>query len=392
MPRPADNLRVVEVAYLTSLGLNQTEVAGLLSCSQPEVSRRLRNAISQGFLLPQMPLFESSAVPPELLEAVEKKFSLATEQSELAEHYRGLRNGLPVRIFVAREFGGSSDENSDPESSGNTSDISPYSMVAKLAAQRLAEHLPRMKQVGVTYGSTLKAVVAEFRRLSPAKDQRIKVYPLTGDVDLLNGTHKIAGISSTELSNSLSTLLSGMSLDISLHQLPIRIPSEFAEDRDRLLRYFSTVPGYSEIYGGIEEVDGRPQPRCDGRMNELDTILTGVGPAQQRDSDFQHFEPQIVELVVGEIAGCWVPIDPQSGRDRTVVEKAAERVMTPPLSFYVERTKFAAEHNRPGVVIIATGEDRVAVIDQLIRIGACSELITDAATAQALLAKSHIGT
>lgn len=371
MARQPDLTRVVDVAYLASEGYKQNQIATLLNLSQTEISRCWKWAEQESLIERRNPELKLS---PEEKAALQEKFEYLSADISLQESYLRHRGGLPVRIFVVGMKLGRTKPSHE-----ETGD-----MVARVAAQRLMKHAPRIEKLGIMWGDVCLRIQKRLQFFDPPH-QGYDVYPLAGDLDTHSRAGEIPEISSTEIARGLIRWLGTEQSPKSLHPIPVRIAPAFREHRDVLVQYFASIPGFKEIYGRLTpQSSGGMQINYDGLLAQVDTVVTSIGPQRHEQIPVRE-EQEVVPLVLGEIAGRWIPkqarhLSPGSkltAEDRRTLADCQSRVLTPPLTYYIDCVQRAEETGKPGVVLAARGRGRGLVLDEIIRSKGCSEVIID---------------
>ncbi|MBV9122693.1 MAG: hypothetical protein JO112_05005 [Planctomycetes bacterium] len=384
MPRPLDEQGIVEAALLAAKGMSQTEIGELLHTHQSVVARRIKRAEEAGWLRrpkPAPPSLDTSRVPPDLLAAAEGKLSHAKLRQELEAKLgqlgRDTRGLLPRAMTIVPAL----NYKTDPKSWDRRSVA-----IGQAGAVRLLGILPRVRKMGILWGKTLQALVQSVCAAGPGRNgrvrQRVEVVPLCGQPIFLSRPHPFA-LSASNLAARLAEELNRAPTDQQVDlAVPASIPREFTGDKDLLRKFFTAVPAYRRVFGC---------PGESGLIAELDTIVTGGG-AVSRNCD-PWLEARISaegqerarweERIAGDLGGI---LFARQGLPKAQQQEANEMVRgmnERGLGVRLEHLQECAQASensrgrRPGVLVVAAGRAKAAVILSAVLEGCVNELVID---------------
>lgn len=252
--------------------------------------------------------------------------------------------------------------------------------------------------VGVTWGHTLASVVGGIEgHVNQVKKHRrthgsVEVIPTTGEP---LGTSGYPERSSTSLSERLSAVLNSERKPVlSLRGVPPVIPQEFKSkkgERKILLDFIQHLRSYKEIF--VEGSNGkRPW------VERVDTIVTSVGSFHS----WLEFNNELVTIggvsredlqqsCLGDVGGVLIP-NPRPEFNADEFNEIAS------LWTGIQRKDFqriagqAKDLGRPGVIVVAAGENKKAIVFELVKQKLVNELIVDQSLAAALADECHIRT
>lgn len=366
-------LYVLAAASLRSEGKKQIEIAQSLKISQSEVSRLLKAAKKNKWLKQVNPRF---VCPSEALrQRMQMKFFSADRllrelkllQPPGTDHLRKISVIHGARGQFSRD-----------------------------AARAVEELVRRARVMGVTWGRTIRELVAGLREhfVRPKSiKQPIQLVPLCGEP--LKDRQDPLKYSSSTLAAELDELINGNkpSMSPSLAGVPAFIPACFNKTELKTIRRFiCQVAGYGSVFGEDEGLDDNPR-RQRPWVTQLDTILTSVGIVafEQRGIflkervDLKEIgERQLVEAVVGDIGGIIIPRRGLSGDLASQLDDLNERWTGIKEKHLRACAQKAVANQHPGVIVLAVGEAKAEMVCRCVELGLVNELIMDRALARRL--------
>jgi hypothetical protein len=191
------------------------------------------------------------------------------------------------------------------------------------------------------------------------------------------------GLSASTLAARLAEGLNGATSDQQIDlAAPASIPGEFAGDKDLLRKFFTAVPSYRRVFG---------YPGHDGLVAELDTILTSGGAItrncdpwlEARISTEGQERARWEELIAGDLGGILfarhgLPKAQQRAANE-MVRGINERGLGVRLEHLKECARAAEDSRgrRPGVLVVAAGRAKAAVIFSAVLESCVNELVID---------------
>jgi DNA-binding transcriptional regulator LsrR (DeoR family) len=388
MQRKRDQMNMLVCAYLAGEGLTQNEIVERLGLSQATVSRLLKEAKEEYLKEEARYRFLKEKLDEDQYKAVvQAAYSrqLGEELEKIAKSYG--KSGPMLRVF--------------PSGSKLTTPSALEERRQKFsqhAATYIQKILFRSKFCGVAWGSTLGGVFSVLRTLavpSPRPDDPITAVPLCGE--LLG--YLPTSYSSSSLVADLEKTLNGHNEGtLSIGMVPAFIPSRFDKmfgksgrpKSDVVWELISLVKAYNEIFGEKNIAKKHPAVLAD----KLDTILTGVGTADQplgfgKGSLLESIESiniqALEKLVCGDIAGICLAKPRLSATQQkefdsqqTIIERHWTGLKPKQLEDCATRA-FATdpEQGLPGVVIIAYGASKARCIFEAVKRGWANTLVID---------------
>jgi DNA-binding transcriptional regulator LsrR (DeoR family) len=377
-------------AFLKSeSGLSQDAIAKVLGVSQSAVSRLLNHARRLGCLRQVAQFVRTSDIGEERIAQLERLL----EHSDLAETLSALPTRNGVRVRSVRIFDSGSTDTS-------TSSIDQRQMTfGRAAAVRGAERLRVANLIGVTWGSTVSALIESLATLGypwPENAER-RVVPVSAE-PLRFATNEYT---SSTLAARLHAVMNlghrAPATRLYLTGVPALIPANLArvvpeadkfprktkEALPKILRRFfeGSSSAYRELFVGPKAL-----------IQDIDILITSVGTAEKPmgfcNDDLLKFSgldrAELSRLVLGDVGGVLLPA---SGLSKAQSAKVAalNAMWTGIQHRHLDAiARRAEEMGTPGVVLIAIGASRSAVVFEALAQGLCSELVIDRDLATAL--------
>lgn len=371
---PDERQLQIGAARLKFEGRRQKEIADVLSVGQPKVSHLLRDARKHGYLVSR-PMLSQDDISDEDWKAVEQRYYV--KEDLLAHLKKNARQGVNLN---ARVFGGSYDE------------------FTFAAAGRVIDLLQSSRRMGIMWGRTIEKVISGIKYRRVARSGPLKCLPLCGE-PVFCITQELLEYSASQLAVSLAN-----SLGVSHRGLPC-LTGVQAYVRQELLRreadgkptawenYLYDIPNYQMIFG---KLTGPSQPLVD----QVDTVLTGVGIVamhaesevyetgvfiRERIAQENYTHSQLDRLIVGDIGGLLVERPDIRPDDKDIVADL-NRGWTGIKAHHLESVAAKAHSSeKPGVIVVAYGAPKAAMIMEIIRRGFVNELVIDETLYEALM-------
>ncbi|MFY9342280.1 MAG: hypothetical protein WAT39_07315 [Planctomycetota bacterium] len=367
------DVKVKQVALLTSLGRSQKEIKSLLGLSQASISRGMRRARQQGYLLDQ-PIctlppdeiagLEQEVYSPELLVALQRL------QPAAGAHLRH------VRIFhVGRGR------------TGGPGALERYrDRFGQLVAQHLLEQVfPHVRSMGVTWGGTLLSVVRGFaacRAQQPRPRSPIEFFPVCGSPPdaieaALRSSSNLVALLDEQLNDATTNPnnFTGVCASFSsrLSKADIRA----------VKKYFRLLRGYGRVFG----LGNEP-----GRIDTMDAVITSIGNTNAAENpwlggaaDAAGVDPALLAAqVVGNLGGLFLPRPGLDAAKTRLVERVNAGWTGIGFPQFFACSARASKRERGGTILVAYGR-RSDVTLECVRRGLVSELLIDSELATGLL-------
>lgn len=371
------------VAYLTSEGRTQTQIAATLGLKQSAVSRLLSKAV--GYLDEQKRYrFREDLLAPGELDVILRRVSHKQLGDRLDEVARanGHVRGPVVRVVSSA----STDLSADPATRfmSFTSQAAPYvrSLLVREAVQTC----------GITWGYMLWDLSIALRSLPGQRPWRaarrpIRFTPLSGD-PIQNRKDQPPNLTSSNIAAELGRIANADDYRSPwLGLVPAYIPEEFKKrsEVNVIERMIHMVSEYEEIFGSKNKA---------GIADHLDMILTSVGTAESplgfgRGRLLAGLGKRLEDLkrqIYGDIGGVLLLRNPSK---KSALVKGIELRWKGLVNSHLERCALRAFQEdpltgRPGVVVLSIGADRAEVIYHAVSRGLINHLVIDQELEKAL--------
>lgn len=376
----AEDLEIALVALLDETGYDNAEIAALIGKSLATVTRRLREAKERRWLTAR-----TVFTGPEDLRA---ESPALLPDRELVERLRQDPDFARIERIVVVPM---------PSRRGRLATPDRLSRIGRFYAPYLSSYLGTGAHiVGLHFGSSVRALVES---LASAPNADTLFFPLIGIISMSpdNPFHRIAYESgANHLARIASERTAGR--DAARLSTPAFIPREFAECPEELeviWRFLREDRSYSTIFGpNARDYDGRPTTPL---IDAADTLITGVGGLESEGSFLRlsglvtsEDRPRLKALgVIGDLGTHLVTTDgivePSTEPGNEVAHLNALVVGASPhhLISCAQRRRETGEGL--GTVVLTSGEAKGPVLVAAARLGAISELVTDALTLRATL-------
>jgi DNA-binding transcriptional regulator LsrR (DeoR family) len=366
---PDHSLLIAAVAFEKSQGKYQQAIADALGISQPEVSRLLAEATSEGWL--GRPSF--TVVNVDTWQQAEDRFySTAVLCADLRRRFG--RQGQRLHRISLLHTG--QDGRIDARAVGILTTL-----------------LGEAGTVGVTWGRTISRVVdALHARVAdmPVRDKAGKVtfVPLCGeplaDGDPVSHSSSVLAMRLTEIFNAGNAATSAPSIAGVPAFIPLKVGKLKEETTIRHL--ISLVRGHARVFG----IPDGPRGEVPPLVENLDAILTSVGRVdpdrrgiflKERSQIGDISEAQMMRSVAGDMGGVIIPnprIDADDERRITEMNDNWTGVRAEHLRKCADAAHGAGfNRKRPGVILLALGAHRLKVVLRCIELGLVNELVID---------------
>jgi DNA-binding transcriptional regulator LsrR (DeoR family) len=389
MAKAADIQGILEAAILASKGLDQDAVSRSLGVSQTTVSRRLQKARDLGFLVnppPPPPQLYRDQIPEKILEAAEDSISFTHLRGELLRRLNSFAGKEVLRtISVARTPG---------ESIGEGDWLSRLKVVCALAATALPDLLARATRVGVAWGNTLRFLIDSLPNPLSVGGPSPVIFPIVGTFPYADNPYPIR-LTSTRIANELSQALNGRIPDTqaSLSAVPAFIPDGM--ERRPLEIFFSSLPGFREVFGGPGPRDAETYP--DALLNCADMLITGLGDMPSKSGGSPTLRERLrhekinleglAQISEGDIGGVLLArhgID-RAQRDRVVgINRRFIGIGLEDFQACADGC-VASGGAKPGVVAIAHDESKAPAVVEAVRNRCINHLFIDSDLGESLI-------
>jgi len=373
------DLEAQQAAYLCAEhDLTQAEIGRLLGgLSQSRVSRLLKRAEDRGWLRRSYQF-----IPDRLSEERLAQLKDFVEPSSLIERLATVESSTGVRVRGVHVV---------DSGAGGTSTRSLATRLARFgrsAADPLAELISRSDVFAVTWGRTVSHVVDN---LGPLLQGRIGQRPIRF-VPVCGEPHERA--SERDTSSHLAERLHAVArstapLPPSLTGVAALIPRRYrGADLRSIRRFVEDAASYREVFGKTSPMIGH-----------VDSLLTACGPSHH-PMGFIYDEllkagstpakkltaAGLQRLVVGDLGGVLFPRPGLDARDRREVDDLNRMWTGAKLKHFERIARGATRSTHPGVIVVAMGgDDRAAILAEVIRYGLVNELIIDRTLSEALV-------
>jgi DNA-binding transcriptional regulator LsrR (DeoR family) len=358
-PTEIHHREIEVVAYLHYKGATEKSIAKLIGRSTTTINNRLSEAREKGLLVEKRDFCQSKMSHPDRFDELQLLDYTVLLRARLRERSLGKKESPRFHELTVLDSGGTG--------------ISEKAIKERLNrfGQRVGPLVKRMligrsDIVGVSWGTTLAAIVKELQPEPGYRPPPIRFVPTCGEP--LEVRHREN--SSSFLAGEFDRFINGTTKDsLSLSGVPAVIPLQFHNDKQHaaVIRcFFEEATAYGEIFGkhsGTEGEHERKKPVID----TIDTILTSVGFA---DRSWSMCGRELCEtggiskslftnLVIGDLAGVLIPKDKEIAKNPEF--KKIERLWTGIQRGHLETiAKNTRTHDAPGVVVIAIGKNKAA--------------------------------
>ena len=372
--------RIEEVAFLYAKGYTLDIIAANLALSTTAVHSLVTKAKSQG-LVKETREFAFDKLTPQRLQDLKRLDYVEVLCSFLQNASPKLperKTHVFRRIYVADS--GSFDEHERMYPTR-------LKQFGAEASPILCELLLHSHCVGVSWGLTLSAAI---HALTPAHCFRFHAHPPIRFLPTCGEPYgtPLRTDSSSHLAVELDQRINkSTSHCLSLTGVTAVIPKEFtAKPKLAVIqRFLRSCPAYLEIFGA-------PKGKNPRLIDTMDTLLTSVGTL---DRPWRMCGVELCEIggierqtfrkvVLGDIGGFLIPNSEEPSADDTAQLKEMQSLWTGIQGSDLLEAARKADHNRPGVVVLAIGANKAKIIHRCVKLGLINSLICDEALAWAL--------
>lgn len=389
-----DALLAQVAAYMYSQHtLSQVEIAQRLKLTQPKVSKLIKRAIDENWLIDRRPSFNTAAFPPERLDEI--KAHCYAHWARLVAALAPPQSALPsIRDISVINTG-------RPGREGKDYDLR-LRKLGHAAAERVVELFPRMHRVGICWGKTVYHLSERLAQNNGAKGMpgpngararrrgagaSVQFFPVTGD----SLTHPDAAISASNLVALLHRAIGAPGEPLSLGPVAACYPKRFSGEHGEVLReFFECVPGYRDVFGTRE-----PNPRRTPLINQADTLILGIGPATKETNDpwlddtilaAEISRETLEKISYGNISGYFIARPRLSAEEERCLASINERWTGIREEHIAACAARARQTGAPGVIVLAVGAPKAEIVRICSHRCLINELIIDEELADALAA------
>jgi DNA-binding transcriptional regulator LsrR (DeoR family) len=371
----ADRDRLAIAALIVEDRLTQRQIAAITGKSQPEVSRLYHEACDRGLVVEEIrwPEGTDRSVVDEV--AFENREELQKHLERLSKTTR--REGRPPFQKLHIVHGGSDEDE--------------WELFGRKAALVVGSLARAATVVGVAWGRNIDRVVRSMPAQPP--DPSKIVLPVAGEPL----KHRAAKLGATDAAALLAEKFGSQRTE---HLLGVghRIPAHLADPvQVKTIRdYLASSSSYVNIFGPSDDPAG---PLID----RLQMVLTGVGSTEtsqasddplyaetlesENAATVARSEPSLEEAAVGNVAGVWLPRDPQDDAAGAVVDRVNAHWFGISLASLQGCALRAVQQRaaKPGVVVVATEPAKAEAILAAVKAGVVSNLVVSRQLANSLL-------
>ena len=371
-----DRDRLAIAALIVEDRLTQRQIAAITGKSQPEVSRLYREAWDRNLVVQEIrwPEGTDRSVVDEV--AFENREELQMHLERLSKTTPGTRRAPFQKLHIVH---GGSDEDE-------------WELFGHKAALVVGSLARAANVVGVAWGRNIDRVVRSMPIQPP--DQSKIVLPVAGEPH----THRAAKLGATDAAALLAEKFGSQRAE---HLLGVghRIPAHLAgpDQVETIRAYLASSSSYRNIFGPSDDPDG---PLID----RLQMVLTGVGSTMTSEASLDPLyletleseraaegvarsDPSLEQAAVGNVAGVWLPRDPQDEAAGAVVDRVNAHCFGISLASLQGCASRAVQQRamKPGVVVVATEPAKAEAILAAVKAGVVSNLVVSRQLASSLL-------
>ena len=222
----------------------------------------------------------------------------------------------------------------------------------RAAARRVVALLRTSNCTAVAWGRTVISVVEGIEAARPKPHKKLRLLPSSGEPV----GHVVEDHSASAAVSRLAELLHCEDFR-SLRGVPLRIPKSMNGDSNAIRKFVNRSRDYQRIFGS-----SKPE------IESVDTILSGVGDADSSVNDPWFKETveaesvrNLQKIAVGNIGGIWLPRDKKNSKQQQLINDMNSRWLGIQKR-HIERCAESASTVKPGVIVIAAGLEKAAVI------------------------------
>lgn len=382
MSRQVETRRIIEIAILAANGLSQREIADHIRIDRSAVSRTLKKAEELGYIkFPPAPdpVLIEKGIPPGVLDELRFRDLQIDIRNRLQRfHHCGKPLVHHVTIIHTSNLG------TDHESWQKRIHV-----LVQATAERFLELLPNMEQIGIAWGSNLRALHNEVRRKCnnrpiPKRARPKLIIPIGCEPLFFSSPIEVTA---SEIARDFAETLHVEGRHWSLSPVPAFIPKEFHGEQRVLRDLFSKVPDYEAIFGPTGS-------RHKGLVAKLDTIITSMAGVikkykdgspwtQARFEAEQGVQQSWTRLLAGDMAGVLFARTQLPGPDRAKASAMAEEINSRNLGLLQSdfqkcaRASADSSGRRPGVFVLAHGRSKTDILLAAIEAQCVNQVVID---------------
>jgi DNA-binding transcriptional regulator LsrR (DeoR family) len=376
----AEDLEIALVALLDETGYDNAEIAALIGKSLATVTRRLREAKERRWLTART-MFTG---PAEL----RTESPALLPDRDLVDRLRQDPDFARIERIVAVPM---------PSRRGRLSTPDRLARIGRFYAPYLSAYLSTGAHVvGLHFGSSVRALV---ENLAASPNAQTLFFPLIGIISMSpdNPFHRIAyETGANHLARIAADRTSG--LDAARLSTPAFIPREFADrphELEVIWKFLHADRSYATVFGpDARDHAGRSVTPL---IDAADTVITGVGGLESEGSFLRLSGLVTAEDrpcleargVIGDLGTHLVTedgiVEPSTDPDDEVGQLNALVVGASPHHLIACAQRRRQSGEGLGAVVLTTGEAKSRVLITAARLGAISELVTDAMTLKSIL-------
>ena len=247
--------------------------------------------------------------------------------------------------------------------------------MAEIFAQRCAPTMASLvlgcQRVAVAHGSTVQCIARALRR-EQIRAPGLEIYPASGDLQTYNTKRTTAFNVAEELANSC-----GARAPERFEFYPFATPSEPS--------VIHWIPEYRKLFTGREPLIQRVDALFTTASSEGRIFGLSQGVFEGVAREMLSLDPSVIdEIVVGDLCGALIPKTPLSHEAKEQIRQLQSIWTGLHREHIISLVKHAKKVNKPGVVLIAFGEHKKAVVSRALELGWVNTLLIDLALARAL--------
>jgi DNA-binding transcriptional regulator LsrR (DeoR family) len=376
----AEDMEIALVALLDETGYDNAEIAALIGKSLATVTRRLREAKERRWLTARTVFTGPSELRTD-------SPALLPDRS-LVDRLRQDPDFARIERIVVVPM---------PSRRGRLTTPDRLARIGRFYAPYLSAFLSTGNHVvGLHFGSPVRSLV---ENLTSTPKAQVLFFPLLGNISMTpdNPFSRIAYETSAEFLARVAAERTGAQ-DAARLSVPAFIPREYAnrpQELEVVWRFLHADRSYATIFGpNAHDHSGDPVVPL---IEQADTLVTGVGGLESEGSFLRlsglispEERTHLESLgVIGDLGGHLITdkgiVPPNTTPGDTVGNLNALVVGATPQHLIGCAERRRQNGKGLGTVILTTGEAKSKVIIAAARMGAVSELVTDALTLKAIL-------
>ncbi len=266
--------------------------------------------------------------------------------------------------------------------SGRSGEDAPVPIVVKSRhyADHAATHLielirrPATTMCAVAWGRTIEALIDAVEARAPEPKEDLVVIPVSGEPLTVRDINFSPTAAARKLAEAFRSKNSR-----SLAGVAARIPKDLKGDPNEIKEFVSRCGDYAEIFNDEK-----------GLIKRVDMIITGVGDAASskedewfRDTTDSEKIRDLEDFAVGNIAGVWLPKNPNDKDDRNRIGDMNSRWLGIQRADIETCADRGIRNECPGVVLVANDPKKAQIVSRVI--GMVNYLLIDERLATSIL-------